>query len=620
MRAPVGSSPARVRSGARIVTERSLSSRRGDPHEEPTGPAPALGDALRRRVPEIVDHVVGTWRQTFSGAQPESKERDVIEASIRESVRAGTDAVIEYLVSGANATRLATEKWDWSGEAAVNGMFSLPDLTRLFLDWRRTCVDAVRAAARELGASDEEMGAAVNAVRAGSDTSMVRMTRRFDATRRETVDRLAETQGRLEHQALHDSLTGLANRVLLRDRLARVLDGPRRRGLAVLFLDLDSFKLVNDVLGHAAGDELLVEVGARLHSVLRPTDMVARWGGDEFVVVCEDMTEPVPEAMAVADRLLAVLRGPIRLSEHETEAAASVGVALAEPGDDPEKLVERADQAMLRAKRHGRGRVELYDARLDDEANRHASDVESLRRALGESELAVEYRPVWSLSDRRLVAREAMAGWQEARSNGALPGELRPPTGRGGVIREIGDWLLRQACEECARWRAAGEPDVSVAVNVSALEFEAPRFVDEVQAVLASAGLAPGSLVVEISESLLTVDEVSALVGVERLHRLGVRVVVDEFGTGQCSLTWLARLPVDMVKVDASLVAAIGTSQREARIARAVVQSARSLGLRVVADGVTTATQLEQLVAMGCDDAMGPVLEVAAAQGAAPPG
>lgn len=587
----------------------------------PAGPAPVLGAVLRRRAPEIVEHVVGVWRESgIVGTQREPTEWDAIETSVRDSTLAGTLAVADYLESGVSASRTRTEQWDWSGEAALNGMISLSVLTKLFLDWRRTCVDVVRDAARSASTSFDELDAAVDAVRGGSDTSIVRMAKRFEATRREVAEQLADSQGLLEHQALHDPLTGLANRVLLLDRLARALDGARHSGLAVLFLDLDAFKMVNDVSGHAVGDDLLVEVGARLHSVLRPTDTVARLGGDEFVVVCEDMAEPLPEALAIADRLLGVLRHQPGAAGSETVVGASIGVALAEPGEDAETLLERADQAMLRAKRLGRGRVEVYDATLDDQANQHAAVVEAMRRALGDEELAVAYRPVRSLPDRRLVVREAVVRWRHGETGQTtLPAPV-PPTRHGGGVREVGDWVLRQACEECARWRAAGEPDVGVAVNVSSLEFEAIRFADEVEGVLTSMDLAPEALTIEISEPLLTVDGTAALVGVERLHRLGVRIAVDDFGTGQCSLTRLARLPVDLVKIDESLTDVVGTAGREAQVVEAMIRSAHTLGLTVVAKGVETAEQLERLTALGCDHAQGLFLGDAATLHTATPG
>jgi diguanylate cyclase (GGDEF)-like protein len=573
------------------------------------GPAPDLGVALRSRAAEVGDRLLEMWRD---GAFGETSHLDpgewaVVESCIRETARAGTLAVADFLVTGEIVTRDRSEQWDWSGEVPLSGLVTLSGLTRLYLEWRRICAGLVREESAACGARDEERDIALGVVRIGSDASLVRMAKRFESTRKTLEDQLAENQARLEHQALHDPLTGLANRVLLLDRLEHALQSSIRRpgGLAVLFLDLDYFKSVNDVSGHSAGDELLFEVGARLQSVVRPNDTIARLGGDEFVVVAEDLADPVEEGAAVAARISSSLQAPFRLAGREVFVAASVGVAPADPSDSAEALLARADQAMYRAKQLGRRRVELYDPVIDRQATRHALLSDALHRALGAGELRLAYQPIVTIPAKATIAREALLRWDHPTLGDVEPTEFVPIAERTGLIVELGAWVLRHAVEDCARWRAEGERDVGVAVNVSGIQLDWPRFPGDVEDLLRSSALPGEALTLEVTETQLMADGAVARASLERLRTLGVRVAIDDFGTGYSSLSWLAHLPLDILKVDRSFVAALCLVERDAVVVEAMVRLAHTLGLGVVAEGVETEMQLARLVALGCDGAQG---------------
>jgi len=577
--------------------------------ETDRGPCPAIGHAMRARVEEVAERLVEVWRRGGIGSTThlDVGERAMVESSIRETAQAGTMAVADFLITGEIVTRDRSEQWEWPGEAPLTGLITLSGLTKLYLEWRHVCMGIAREEALACTATDEETRAAVGVVRIGSDASLVHMTRRFEVTRKALEEQLADNQARLEYQALHDPLTGLANRVLLLDRLEHALRTMQRRpnGVAVLFLDLDYFKSVNDVSGHSAGDELLIAVAGRLQTVVRPTDTIARIGGDEFVVLSEDLSNPVDEGLSVARRIASVLESPFRVAGREVFVAASIGVAPANGDDSAEAALARADQAMYRAKQLGRRRVELYDPAMDRQATRYATLSDALHRALGTEELHIAYQPVVTIPDRKVVAREALLRWHHPTLGSITPGEFVPVAERTGLITDIGSWVLRQACEDCAHWQATGEPEVGVAVNVSGIQLENVRFTEEVERALKSSDLSPDALTLEVTESLLMADGAAARAGLERLRGLGVRVAIDDFGTGYSSLSWLAHLPLDVLKVDRSFVSALGMVEREVVIVEAMVRLAHTLGLSVVAEGVETDVQLARLVKLGCDSAQG---------------
>ena len=569
-----------------------------------TGPAPDVGEKLRCRLDEITMRILDGWRR----GQSEDAERvPFVEDGIESSARAGTSAVADFLVTGELVTTTRSEEWDWSGGAPLTGGITLSQVTKSYLHWRDAILTVLREVMEELGTTSAVRAQCEAVVQVGFDGALVRMARRFEVTRQELEGQLAENQAQLEHQALHDPLTGLANRLLLLDRLEHAILATSRRSTrpAVLFLDLDYFKSINDASGHSAGDQLLVDVAARLQGVVRPNDTIARLGGDEFVVLCEDLSDPLEEAAAVAERIASCLGPPFTIAGREMFVAASIGIAPSGPGDSAEALVARADHAMYRAKKLGRGRIEVYDPGVDHLVTRTAEMSTALHHALANQELHVVYQPVLDLTANKLVAREALLRWTHPAFGSVPPSEFVPLAEETGLINEIGRWVLQRACIDCASWRRAGEEAVGVAVNVSGRQLEHAGFADEVASALAIGGLDAGALTLEVTESLLVAGRAEARAVLERIRSSGVHIAIDDFGTGYSSLSWLARLPLDVMKVDRSFIASLGMLDRESAIVEAMIHLAHTLGLTVVAEGVETDLQLDRLVRLGCDGAQG---------------
>lgn len=576
----------------------------------PAGPAPEVGEALRHRLDAVNRRIIARWRRSQGDEIP-----PFVEQGIDSSARAGTMAVADFLVTGEVVTARRSEEWDWSGGAPLAGGITLSQVTKAYLYWREAILEVLREVTGELGAPPEVQAQCEAVVQIGFDTALVRMAKRFEVTRHELEEQLAENQAQLEHQALHDPLTGLANRLLLLDRLEHAVQAATRRTTrpAVLFLDLDYFKSINDASGHSAGDQLLVEVADRLQGTVRPNDTIARLGGDEFVVLCEDLVDPLEEARSVAERISSCLASPFSIADREVFVAASIGIAPSAPGDNAEALVARADQAMYRAKKLGRGRIEVYDPAVDRQVTRTAEMSTAMHHALVRHELHVAYQPVMDLTANRLVAREALLRWTHPKFGNVPPSEFIPLAEETGLINDIGSWVLQTACMDCAEWQSTGESEVGVAVNVSGRQLEGHGFEDEVVAALEVSGIEPGALTLEVTESLLMAGRAEARAVLERIRSTGVHIAIDDFGTGYSSLSWLARLPLDVMKVDRSFIASLGLVDRESAIVEAMIHLAHTLGLTVVAEGVETDSQLDRLVNLGCDGAQGYLLGYPAA-------
>jgi diguanylate cyclase (GGDEF)-like protein/PAS domain S-box-containing protein len=415
----------------------------------------------------------------------------------------------------------------------------------------------------------------------------------------------------LAHQALHDHLTGLPNRSLLLDRLSQAVARLSRTDtrLGVLFFDLDHFKVINDSLGHDAGDRVLQAVAARVAGVLRPTDTLARLGGDEFVVVCEALEGP-DDASAVADRIARALAPPIDEGEDELIVGASIGVVVT--GDDhadPAGLIRDADAAMYRAKEQGRGRAELFDEGMRVRVVGRLRKERALRRALQRDELRVHYQPVVSLPDLGVTGVEALVRWEHPERGLLAPAEFVPLAEETGLILELGDWVLAEACRQAAAWTGVLGEDrtLEVAVNLSTKQLGQADLAKRVAALLERYGLPPAqvALCLEITESLMLEDPMvtGGLLG--DLARLGVRLAIDDFGTGYSSLAYLRRFPVHTLKVDRSFVSGLGLDADSRAVVAAIVELAHALGLEVVAEGVEEQVQLQALVDLGCDRAQG---------------
>jgi diguanylate cyclase (GGDEF)-like protein/PAS domain S-box-containing protein len=418
-------------------------------------------------------------------------------------------------------------------------------------------------------------------------------------------------ESQLIRNALFDPLTGLPNRALLVDRLSGAVRRLSRVPglLAVLFIDVDRFKNVNGSLGHGAGDEFLVELSQRIRSVLRPADTVARFGGDEFVVLCEAL-DGEREATALALRVDGIFAKPFLLGDapgREVYGSASVGISLAKDSStSAEALVRDAGTAMHRAKEHGGGHAEVFDAEIRARSIAHLQTESELRRALERGELCLYYQPVVDLTGR-LGKVEALVRWAHPSGRVALPVEFVPLAEETGLIVPLGDSVLQMACEQVAEWRD-GYPslsDLQVAVNVSSAQLRAPDAVERMASIVEGTGLPPGALILEITETVLMDERAGAANKLAALRSLGVRLAVDDFGTGYSSLLYLRRYPLDMLKIDQSFVAGLVDNPEDATIVDAVVRLAHSFGLETVAEGVETADQLRLLRSLGCDMGQG---------------
>ena len=418
----------------------------------------------------------------------------------------------------------------------------------------------------------------------------------------EDVTERREVETRIAYMARHDALTGLPNRVLLREHMEQVLARSCRDGnAAVLCLDLDGFKAVNDTLGHPAGDELLRLVGRRLTEVTRDTDLVARLGGDEFAIIQSDVQQP-EEAAALAQRLVEVLRLPFDLGGQLATIGTSVGIALAgQAGTTIDELLRSADIALYRAKATGRGCWMLFKPDMDAELQRRHRLEADLRCALAESQLEVFYQPLVEARTETLVGFEALLRWRHPERGMVSPAEFIPLAEETGLIRPIGAWVLARACADAASWPNS----LKVAVNLSPIQFTGAGLVGEVEQALRGAGLAPHRLELEITESVLLQENDAILRMLHRLRDLGVRISMDDFGTGYSSLSYLRRFPFDKIKVDQSFVRNLERDKGTVAIVRAVVSLGRALGMSVLAEGVETKEQLKLLRDEGCDELQG---------------
>ena len=423
----------------------------------------------------------------------------------------------------------------------------------------------------------------------------------------DAIERL-QAEEDMRHQALHDPLTELPNRTLLGDRLTQALRRATRQGsVAVLFLDLDQFKLINDSRGHRAGDELLQAVSTRLSSIMRPGDTVARFGGDEFCIVCDDVDDGL-EAVGIARRIIDELGRPYSLATGEHFATASVGIALADgPWRPAEDLIREADAAMYRAKAQGRGRYELFDEVMRGDATRRLRLDHDLRRALdGDNELVAHYQPIVALPSGEIVGMEALMRWQHPERGLVGPGEFIPVAEDSGAILELGDRVLQQACHQAAGWCARlGTRPFYVSVNLAPRQVAEPGLAARVEAVLQSSGLPPAALALEITESALMEESELVAENLRRLAALGVRLVLDDFGTGYSSLAYLRKFPIEALKIDRSFIAGLGIDSDDTTIVETIVRMAAGLRLDVVAEGIETAEQAAILEGMGCDRGQG---------------
>jgi diguanylate cyclase (GGDEF)-like protein/PAS domain S-box-containing protein len=409
------------------------------------------------------------------------------------------------------------------------------------------------------------------------------------------------------HLAEHDALTDLPNRLLLSDRFTQAISMARRnqKRVAVLFLDLDGFKQINDSLGHTIGDKLLQSVAARLLTSVRKSDTVSRWGGDEYVILLSEVGQAADAAVSAA-KIIAELKGVHNIAKHRLHITASIGITTyPEGGDDAETLIKNADMAMYHAKENGRDNYQFFEKQMNSRAVARQSLEGELRYALERNELLLHFQPKINLKTGAITSVEALVRWQHPERGLLQPGQFLAVAEDSGLILGIGRWVLREACRQMRAWLDAGLSAVPVAVNISPREFRSADFFESVRAALKQTDLDPKLLELEITEAVLMQNASSTSSALAELKAIGVRLAVDDFGTGYSSLSYLTRFPIDALKLDQSFVRNIYVNKNDAIVARTIITMGQSLKLTVIAEGVETKEQLAFLQAAGCDEAQG---------------
>lgn len=483
---------------------------------------------------------------------------------------------------------------------------SLPDASRLEAPMQ------LRAAAPDVpivilsGLQDELL--AIKAVQEGAQDYLVKG--RVDGAAIGRSIRYAAERKSLEmqmaHKAMHDALTGLPNRTLFHDRLKHAVMRAKRHQsmLGVMFIDLDGFKPINDGLGHDVGDLLLKALGRRLQEGLRASDTAARFGGDEFMVLCEDVADE-QHVISIAERLQAAVAEPFRIAGHDLAVSSSMGIVVSTGHEESaDSLIRNADAAMYRAKRQGVS-YEMFDDGMRSRVRARARTESDLHRAIEEREFRLLYQPQVDLRSGRVVGLEALLRWDHPERGVVEPAEFLWLAEETGMITKIGEWALRQSCLHARAWGARNGSPLRVSVNLSARQHRDPDLVDLVERILTETRTDPATLCLEITENVLVNDADAAAQTLHALKSLGVRLSIDEFGTGHSSLGSLKRFPLDMLKVDRSFVSGLGTDTEDAAIVTAIINLAHSLGLQTVADGVETKEQVDELRALGCDVGQG---------------
>jgi diguanylate cyclase (GGDEF)-like protein len=526
---------------------------------------------------------------------------DAVEASFAKVGVLSTIAVAKWMAGdGVEVARdVGQESWCIFGQLAAQRRAPLNEVTKRCLRWFDAAADVVRDAAGELALSPVVLAQATAMLQRSLNVTLVRMCESFEAERKRSDDELT-------FLATHDVLTGLPNRKLILDRTEQLLARSRRHRTlpAAVFIDLDNFKLINDTLGHGAGDELLRAVTARLQSAVREPDTLGRLGGDEFVVIAEDISlEAGPEL--IAERLLEAMSEPFTLTEAAArlKVTASIGVA-AGPRASADELLRDADIAMYRAKCNGKNRYVAFESEMQGAIRSRLELEMDLREGLQNDEFFLVYQPIFNLNDMSPSAVEALIRWEHPTRGVVQPEEFIPLLEETGLITEIGGWVLHEACTQGARWRKAGCA-IEMAVNVSARQLDSDEFVTEVRTALQQSGLDPHALTIEITETTLMRDAEQTIRRLSAIKALGVRIAIDDFGTGYSSLTHVQKFPVDSLKIDRSFIAGLKDNKEGEALIHTLVQLGKALSIETVAEGIEMQQELTLLRGERCDSGQG---------------
>jgi diguanylate cyclase (GGDEF)-like protein len=562
-----------------------------------------LGEALKARAGDVLDMTAA--RSAGRGHDVDAVVQDRFERINKSS----TMAVARWIAGeGAEvAIEAGKETWVIYGELAAHRAASLNQLTKRCVWWRDSVGEVLRQSAAQLDVSHEALSQALNILQLSLEFTLVKMSKCFDTERQRTDEELARREEELSFLATHDALTGLPNRTLILDRVEQMLARSARSQaqVAALFIDIDNFKTVNDTLGHAAGDQLLQAVAARLDGVVRGSDALGRLGGDEFVVICEELSlEAGPEL--VAERLLEALKPSFKLGAGEETrfvVSASIGIALG-GRTSAEELLREADIAMYQAKWDGKNRYAVFETAMQDTIEKRTELEMDLRSAVERNEFFLAYQPTIALSDMSTTGVEALIRWNHPVRGVVLPDEFIPLAEETGLISEIGKWVLERACAQGAAWREAGYA-IGMAVNVSARQLDSDQLIADVEGALSDSGLAPEALTIEITETTLMRNVEETARRLAAVKRLGVRIAIDDFGTGYSSLAHLQRFPVDALKIDRSFIAGLSQNKEGETLIHTLVQLGKALSIETFAEGIEQQQQLSKLRDEDCDSGQG---------------
>ncbi len=571
--------------------------------EEPTSELQALGLTLMDRAEDVLSLTLERSRAS------EQHVDAVVQESFERISRSSTIAVARW-ISGEGlqvAREAGSEMWLIFGELAAQRASSLDDVIRRCLWWRDSMAEVIALECERQTLAREVRGEATQILQLSLEFSLVRMAECFELERRRTDEELGRREEELAFMATHDALTGLPNRTLILDRVEQMLARAARTNLpvAALFIDLDNFKGVNDTLGHAIGDELLGAVAKRLDGAIRGADTLGRLGGDEFIVISEDLSLE-NGAELIGDRLVQALRHPFKLGpdkQTRITVTASIGIAVS-AGHSAEDLLRNADIAMYAAKWDGKCRFAMFETDMQDRMQARMELEMDLRDALEREQFFLVYQPTLDLATMRPNGVEALIRWSHRERGLVQPDDFVPLLEETGLICDVGRWVLSEACAQGAQWRADGH-EIVIAVNVSGRQLDSDQVLCDVQEALRNSGLEPSALTIEITETTLMRNIEETARRLSALKDLGVRIAIDDFGTGYSSLAHLQRFPVDALKIDRSFISGLENNEEGESLIRTLVQLGKTLSIETFAEGIERERELSLLRDEHCDTGQG---------------
>jgi len=566
--------------------------------EEPSGDLRRLGEALKVRTGDVLHRTVARTRVSDEVLDP------LVRDSFERICTVSTAAMAKWMAGEGPEAALAAGKEGWQifGQLAAARAAPLNEVSKRCLHWRDAVAEVLRESSTALEVSPQTLSQALAMLQLSFDLTIVQMCKRFEIERERTDEELASRQEELAFLATHDALTGLPNRTLIVDRVEQMLVRSRRHQapVAALFVNLNNFKSVNETFGHGAGDELLKAVAARLDGVVRDVDVLGRLGGDQFVVVTEELSLMAGPEL-IAERLLEALEQPFKLAGGETRltVTASIGIAIGDRST-AEELLHDADIAMYRAEWDGKNRYVVFESEMQDAIQTRMALEMDLRDAIENDEFFLVYQPTFDLRDMSPTGVEALIRWKHPTRGVVAPNDFIPLLEETGLICQIGKWVLEEACRQGAAWREAGH-SIGMAVNVSGRQLDTDELLTDIEDALSESGLAPSALTLEITETTLMRNAEETAHRLTAIKTLGVRIAIDDFGTGYSSLAHLQRFPVDALKIDRSFIARLTDNPEGETLIHTLVQLGKALSIETLAEGIEHQRELSFLQDEQCD-------------------